>query len=158
MLTGFGRHRRKVSTIAAIGVTPGRRRIGLYWGTDPKDCIDAPAVVCILRSLLRHLKGKVIVVWDGGGNHKGPAIRASPERYPGLMLERLPGYAPDLNPVETIRAHLKHGLMANFAPSDVLQLERVVREDLAAVRGDPGLIRSLRKGSDLPFPDRNLAI
>ena len=30
VLTGFGRHRRKVSTIAAISVAPGRRRVGLY--------------------------------------------------------------------------------------------------------------------------------
>ena len=66
VLTGFGRHRREVSTIAAISVTPGRRRIGLYWKTDPKDYIDARAVVEFLRDLLRHLKGKVIVVWEGG--------------------------------------------------------------------------------------------
>jgi hypothetical protein len=43
VLTGFGRHRQKVSTIAAISVAPGRRRVGLYWKTDPKDYIDAPA-------------------------------------------------------------------------------------------------------------------
>ena len=66
VLTGFGRHRRKVSTIAAISVTPGRRRLGFYWKTDPKNYIDAPAVVEFLRGLLRHLKGKVIVSGTGG--------------------------------------------------------------------------------------------
>ena len=158
MLTGFGRRRREVSTIAAISVTPGRRRLGLYWKTDPVDYIDAQAVVTFLRGLLHHLKGKVIVVWDGGSNPKGPAIRALLERYPRLTLERLPGYAPDLNPVEMIWAYLKHGLMANFVPADVLDLERVVLANLTAVRADPKLIRSLWMGSDLPFPDRNLAI
>jgi hypothetical protein len=41
LMTGFGRHRQKVSTIAAISVMPGRRRVGLYWKTDPKGYNDA---------------------------------------------------------------------------------------------------------------------
>ena len=158
VLTGFGRHRQKVSTIAALSITPGRRRLGLYWKTDPKDYIDAEAVVSFLRDLLRRLKGKVIVIWDGGSNHKGPAIRALLARYPRLTLERLPAYAPDLNPVEMIWAYLKHGLMANFVPEDVLHLERVVLENLRSVRSNASLMRALWRGSDLPFPDRNFAI
>ena len=43
VLTGFGRHRDKVSTIAAIIVAPRRRRVGLYWRTDPEHYIDAAA-------------------------------------------------------------------------------------------------------------------
>lgn len=100
MLTGFGRHRDEVSTIASISVAPGRRRLGLYWRTAPEQCIDAAAVVGFLRGLLRRLRGRVIVIWDGGSNHKGPAIRELLARFPRLYLERLPGYAPDLNPVE----------------------------------------------------------
>jgi hypothetical protein len=91
VLTGFGRHRQKVSTIAAVSVAPRWRRLGLYWKTDPKDYIDAEAVVSFLRGLLRHLKGRGIVVRDGGSNHKGPAIRALLGRSPRLTLERLPG-------------------------------------------------------------------
>jgi DDE superfamily endonuclease len=158
VLTGFGRRRQKVSTIAAISVTPGRRRIGLYWKTDPKGYIDAEAVVAFLRGLLGHLKGRVIVIWDGGSNHKGPAIRALLARFPRLTLERLPAYAPDLNPVEMLWAYLKHGLMANFVPADVMDLERVVLANLASIRADPRKIRSLWSGSKLPFPDRKLAI
>ena len=48
--------------------------------------------------------------------------------------------------------------MANFVPADVMDLERVVLANLASVRADPKLIRSLWSGSDLPFPDRHLAI
>ena len=74
MLTGFGRRRDKVSTIAAISVAPAHRRIGLYFRTDPVTYVDAAAVVSFLRRLLRHLRGRVIVVWDGGSNHKGPRL------------------------------------------------------------------------------------
>jgi putative transposase len=155
VLTGFGRHRQKVSTIAALSVAPGRRRLGLYWKTDPKDYIEAQAVVSFLRGLLRHLKGKVIVVWDGGSNHKGPSVRALLERYPRLTVERLPGYAPDLNPVEMIWSYLKSGLMADFVPRHVQHLDRVVRGHLAGLGRAPALIRALWAGSKLPLPDKN---
>jgi transposase len=154
-LTGFGRRRDKVSTIAAITIASRRRRLGLYWRTDPKRYIDAAAVVAFLRDLLRHLRGQVIVIWDGGSNHKGPLIRALLVRYPRLHLERLPGYAPDLNPVEFIWGYLKHGLMANFVPRHVKHLDRVVRGHLAELGRRPALIRSLWAGSKLPFLEKN---
>jgi transposase len=157
VLTCFGRHRDKVSTIAAISVAPRRRRVGLYWRTDPRHYIDAAAVAGFLRELLRHLRGKVIVVWDGGSNHKGPAIRAVTDRFPRLELERLPVYAPDLNPVEMVWSHLKYGRMANFLPRHVGHLDRVVRGHLGEVGGDAELIKSLWDGSKLPFPERNLS-
>lgn len=154
-LIGFGRHRDKVSTIAAISVAPRRRRVGLYWRTDPAHYVDAGGVVAFLRGLLRHLRGKVVVVWDGGSNHKGPLIRELLRRYPRLHLERLPGYAPDLNPVEMIGSYLKYGLMANFVPRHVKHLDRVIRGHLTELGKKPALIRSLWAGSKLPFLDKN---
>jgi transposase len=155
VLTGFGRHRDKVSTIAAISVAPVRRRVGLYWRTDADRYIDAAGVVEFLRDLLRHLRGKVIVAWDGGSNHRGPLGRGLLRRYRRLRLERLPGYAPDLNPVEAVWGYLKHGRMANFVPRHVRHLERVVRGHLTELGGQPELIRSLWAGSKLPFLDKN---
>lgn len=157
MLTCFGRHRDKVSTIAAITVAPHRRRVGLYWRTDPAHYIDAAGVVAFLRDLLQHLRGKVIVIWDGGSNHKGPLVRELLTRFPRLHLERLPSYAPDLNPVEMIWSYLKYGLMANFVPRHVRHLNKVVRAHLDELGGKPALIRSLWRGSKLPFLDKNPA-
>jgi transposase len=157
VMTGFGRHRDKVSTIAAISVAPMRRRIGLYFRTDPRTYVDAAAVVSFLRHLLRHLRGKVVVVWDGGSNHKGPLIRELLGRCPRLHLERLPAYAPDLNPVEMIWSHLKYGLLCNFVPRHVRHLDRVVKSHLTELARTPSLIRALWAGSRLPFLDTKMA-
>ena len=76
----------------------------------------ADEVVEFLRDLLRHLRGKVVVVWDGGANHKGPVIRAFLRRNKRLRLERLPAYAPDLNPVEAVWSWLKYGRVGELRP------------------------------------------
>lgn len=155
VLTGFGRRRDQVSTIAAISVAPGRRRVGLYRRTDPSTYLDAAGVVASLRHLLRRPRGAVIVAWDGGSNHKGPLVREPWSRYPRPHLERLPAYAPDLNPIEMIWGHPKHGLLANFVPRGVKHLDLVVRGHLVEPGGKPGLIRSLWAGSRPPFLDKN---
>jgi transposase len=58
-------------------------------------------VVDFLGHLLRHLPGKLLMVWDGLPQHRaglvGEFIRAQRGR---LAIEWLPGYAPELNPLE----------------------------------------------------------
>src|SRR5215210_46651 len=130
-LRSWGRHRDKVSVVAALSVSPTRQRLGLYFQTDPKHYITAETVVSFLRAVLKRLRGRVIVVWDGGSSsHKGPLIRELLSRYPRLHLERLPAYAPELNPVELVWSYLKHGRLANFVPRDVRHLDDIVQAHL----------------------------
>lgn len=156
LLRRFGRHRDKVSTIAALSVSPQLRHLGLHWRTDPKNYVDAAAVVRFLADLLTFLPGKVIVVWDNGSNHRGELLREFLTKGAGrrLHLECLPPYAPELNPVEWVWAHVKHGRLANFVPHHVRHLERVVQGHLLAVGKAPGLLKALWRGSELPFPTK----
>lgn len=152
MLAGWSGHRDKVSALGAITVSPAARRLGFYFATDPKGFFNAERVADFLRALLRHLRGRVIVVWDGGSNHRGPPVRALLEAQPRLTVERLPAYAPELNPVEAVWSWLKYGQLANYAPPDVAGLDAQVVEHLLDVRLAPSLLRRLWDGSDLPFP------
>jgi len=97
------------------------------------------------------------VVWDGGSNHKGPLMRELLRRHRRLHLERLPAYAPDLNPVEMIWSDSKYGLMANFVARDVQEVDKVVQGHLRQLSRNPKLIRFLWTGSRLPLVDKNLA-
>jgi putative transposase len=154
VIGGDGGRRKKVSVIGAVSVSPAARRLGLYFATLPDGFFTAGAVVEFLRDLLRHLRGKVVVVWDGGGNHKGPAIRAFLRRNTRLTLERLPAYAPDRNPVEAVWSWLKYGQLANFVPDGVSDLDDEVIDRLLELEADPGLLRVLWERSDLPFPQK----
>lgn len=152
MIGGDGGRRTKVSVIGALSVSPAARRVGLYFATLPDGFFTAGAVVEFLRDLLGHLRGKVVVVWDGGGNHKGPLVREFLRRNRRLTLERLPAYAPDLNPVEVVWSWLKYGQLANYVPDGVAELDDEIFDRLMGLKCDSGLLRNLWEGSDLPFP------
>lgn len=152
MIGGDGGHRTKVSVIGAVTVSPVAHRLGFYFATAVNGYFSAEKVVEFLRHLLRHLPGEVVVIWDGGGNHKGPVIRAFLRRNRRLRLARLPAYAPDLNPVEAVWSWLKWGRLANFVPDDLDELDDWVIEYLVELKSDPGLLRALWERSDLPFP------
>jgi putative transposase len=152
VIGGDGGHRKKVSVIGAVTVSAVARRLGFYFATAVDGYFSAERVVAFLRDLLRHLRGKVVVVWDGGGNHKGPVIREFLRRNRRLRLERLPAYAPDLNPVESVWSWLKWGRLANFVADDLDELDDWVIEYLVALKYDPKLLKALWQRSDLPFP------
>lgn len=46
--------------------------------------------------------GRVVLVWDGLSAHWSRAMRAWVADQDWLTLERLPAYAPELNPVELL--------------------------------------------------------
>jgi putative transposase len=153
VIGGDGGHRTKVSVIGAISVSPRARRLGLHFDTRPDGFFGAGEVIGFLSYLLGALAGKVIVVWDGGTNHKGPLMRAFLARNRRLWLERLPAYAPELNPVEPVWGWLKYGQLANFVPADPAALDDEIIDRLNHLRGEPELLRALWDGSKLPFPE-----
>jgi hypothetical protein len=102
VLDADGGHREKVSVIGGVSVSPAAHRLGFYFATEPGGYFTADKVVKFLRDLLKHLRGKVVVVWDRGNNHKGPVVRKFLGRNRRLRLEMLPAWAPELNPVEAV--------------------------------------------------------
>jgi transposase len=144
-------HREKVSVIAALTISSKRQRLGLYWRTYPRSFVNGERAAMFLRYLLQCLPGKVIVVWDGGPMHKGDHIRQVQQDFPRLSLERLPPYAPELNPVEYLWGHLKYGKLPNFTPDDVFQLDATVNKQLRQSRKSQGRLVGYFKAAKLPF-------
>lgn len=146
------RSRDKVSVIAALTISPKSQRLGLYFSNLINDYFDSFTVAFFLRELLKHLRGPVIVVWDGGPMHQGPDIRKLQEDFPRLQFERLPPYAPDLNPVECVWSYVKWGRLCNYSPSSSEELGAKLVDELHSIRTDQQLLRGFWQGSDLPLP------
>ena len=112
--------------LAAIGgITPHGR---LFMQTQ-EPAYHSEDVVGFLRVLLRKIRGKLLVRWDGAPIHRGQPIQDFLRRGAAkrLHLERLPGYTPDLNPAEGIWTYLKRVELANRCCADLATLGLALR-------------------------------
>lgn len=145
------RRHRKISTIGGISISPHRRRLGWYLQFHTDQAIRQEQVVAFLRHLLVHLRGPVIAVWDRLGAHRGSLVRRYAQGQRRLTLEELPAYAPELNPNEYGWSHLKYGVLANFAPRDLAELEQTVFVAADQARTRQTLLRSFVHATRLPI-------
>ena len=149
-----GAHRQKVSLCAALWLSPDRQKLGLFSRSLVNGYFDNVRVAAFLEALLAKLKDqRLIVLWDGGTMHKGAPIRALLARHARrLTLERLPAYAPMLNPVEALWSWLKYGRLANFAPHDARELAARIRVELRSIQRSQPKLRNLFHAPQLPLP------
>ena len=107
-----------LSAISAIGLT-GEVAFALQ-----PTSFESATVIRFLDQLLAQFAGHLIIIWDGAPIHRSKAITAflSEGAAHRLHLERLPGYAPDLNPDEGMWSWLKRRLKNQcFRTLDTLQ-------------------------------------
>jgi transposase len=83
----------------ALSVTAGITLVEFYFRLFA-GAIRGPQVVEFLRPLGRHLKGRVILVWDRLPAHRGRLVQDYLGRHRRFHQEWLPAYAPEFNPVE----------------------------------------------------------
>jgi transposase len=78
---------------------------------------DTDTLIGAMEGLRRFLGGqKATLVWDGLPAHRSLAMRTWLRRQRSwLVVEPLPSYAPDLNPVEALWSSLKGVELANLA-------------------------------------------
>lgn len=90
--------------------------------------IKGPDAVGFLRHLVRHL-GRVLVIWDGLPAHRSKDVKRylSEEARGRVWLERLPGYAPELNPKEGVWRHLKLVELKNLCCENLVELKGAYR-------------------------------
>lgn len=146
-------HRIHVSVAGALWVSSDWELIGLVSEILSNDYFNNGRVAIFLHKLLRRVAGPVVLVWNGGTMHKGQPIRMVQRLYGRrLVLEPLPAYASDLNPVEQLWQYLKDTRLANFAPTNGAHLFQAVRLELEQVRFDSQRLWSFFHQSALPLP------
>ena len=123
---------------AIAGVTVWRFYFRLFPGA-----IRAPQLLIFLAHLLRHVPGKLLIVWDGLPVHRSRLVCDFVAAQHGrITLERLPAYAPELNPVEYLWGHWKHHELPNLCPEDFGRLSHHARRALCRMRRRPALVEA----------------
>lgn len=136
---------KQLSVIA--GVTFYRFYFRLYDGT-----IKSPQIVEFLKALHQQIQRKLLVIWDGLAAHKSRLVRDFVDSLDGaIQLERLPAYAPELNPVEYIWAHLKQHEVGNFCATQIAQVSDFARRRLKSMQRRSTLVSAFWQQAELPL-------
>jgi len=106
-----------------------------------RDAYDTDSLIQALDELRVFLGGqKATLLWDGLPAHRSKVMRAwlGRQRH-WLVVERLPGYAPDLNPVEALWSNLKGVELANLTGGTLEEVTAAAERGVQRIRGTPHL-------------------
>lgn len=126
-INAWDRHDR-LSAVAALTLTPCRRRIGLYFELLDHNACAEDFFWFIVR-LHREVKRDLVVVWDRLGAHRKAARILTRLDCNWVHFEYLPAYCPELNPVEHVWNTTKWGTLANWPAPDIQAVTDRVHAD-----------------------------
>jgi transposase len=130
-----------MSMAGALAYRWDGRRARLYFHTCPGSYNDE-RLIEFIRQLRRHFRGeRVTLLWDGLSSHWSWRMQeylATQRRW--LEVERLPAYAPELNPVERLWANLKGRELANRCEDRIEELATVAGRGVRRVRSSQHLL------------------
>jgi transposase len=128
------------------GVTPQGK---VYTLVRPRS-LNGLNTVEFLLHLGRLAGDRLMVIWDGSPIHRRAEVTEFVAEAKGAVrVERLPSYAPDLNPVEWLWRHLKEVELRNLSCLDLEQLHLEFHLALGRLRQKPRLMRSFFEGAEL---------
>ena len=147
----------KVGTYAPLGQTPiiraplSREHLSAMGGITPEGKLYlmvqeraycGAEVVGFLKHLVRHIAGKLLVLWDGAPIHRSWVVKEylSQGAAHRIHLEQFPGYAPELNPAEGIWNYLKRVELKNLCCQSVSHLYYQLRKAKERLRHKTNII------------------
>jgi transposase len=141
---------KKASMAAAIcyGVRGGGAQLAFHVTAGN---YDTDTLVEVLQGLRRFLGGeKATLLWDGLPSHRSRAMQAWLNRQRSwLVVERLPAYAPELNPVEGLWSCLKAVELANLTSPSLAEVIAQAHKGIQRVRRTPHLAYSFLRHAGL---------
>ena len=94
-----------------------------------------------LANLLQHIAGPLLIIWDRLPAHRSRLVAEFVGCLEGhIVLDYLPPYAPELNPVEYLWGHWKHHELPNVCPRDLWQLNEGARRTLSRLAPSPATL------------------
>jgi hypothetical protein len=134
--------------MCALTVAPWAQRFGLYYELLDHNC-HAADFECFLRTIHRRLGRPLLLIWDRLNAHRSAAKHLSEDGCSWVQPRWLPGYAPELDPVEFVWTQAKYGDLANWIPQDINEVRRQLTSLLEQYRHDPARLYSFFTNAQL---------
>jgi transposase len=99
-------------------------------------------LIGVLEQLAGFYAGhRVVLIWDGLSAHWSTRMRAwLDSQHDWLTAERLPAYAPELNPVESLWANLKAVELANLPTTTLAEVADATDHGIQRVGNHESLV------------------
>lgn len=155
-----GRSRGRLSVAGLLCYWPGlpaRLCYRLRWHTGHKGerrSLGETDYIRLLDGAHQLLKAPLTVVWDRLSTHTSKTMKALVAERDWLTVVLLPGYAPALNPVEGLWAHIKRSL-ASLAARALSELETALRRRLKALQYRHAILGGFLAGTGLALDRPN---
>jgi transposase len=116
-----------------------------------RSSIGAHGAVEFVRHLLRHVPGRLLLLWDSARIHKSAELKdfRRLDTIQRLTIEYFPSYAPEVDPQEYVWHHLKHIDLRNLTDRSIDQLWVHLRMATKRLRARTGLLKSLTRHAGL---------
>lgn len=112
--------------------------------------IKGPQIVEFLKALKDTIGGKLLIIWDGLPAHRSRLVRNYVDSLEGqIQLERLPAYAPEINPAEYAFGYAKQRELANLCVDTIEEVRAYATRRLKSMQRRPKLIRAFWQQAEL---------
>jgi transposase len=81
-------------------------------------------------------KGQLVIIWDGAPCHRAKIVTAEAARL-GIKLVPLPGYSPDLNPIERLWDWMREDVTRGHCHASVPELIQACQAFIQRINRDP---------------------
>ena len=140
---------KRLSLAGALAYEPDGSDAHLFFELRPGAYNDE-TLIAFLSELNEVEQRNVVLIWDGLPSHRSRRMSdwiASQRHW--LSVERLPGYAPDLNPIENVWGNLKSQELANLCSNTIDQVADIAEGGLDRIGSDAALCFAFLRHSGL---------
>jgi transposase len=138
-------------TRAHLSAISARSPAGKRYCHCQDDAMHSAEVVAFVAHLRREVPGRMVLIWDGAPMHRSQTSQEflANGASPRLHLERLPAYAPELNPDEGFWQQRKGVELRNLCCCDLRHLRDELCTAVKRVRRKPRILKGCFAGAGL---------
>jgi transposase len=131
---------KRLSIAAALVYEPDGSDAHLVFQLRP-GAYNGESLIEFLTELHQHEQQRVVlVIWDGLPAHRSRCVMDwITSQRSWLSVERLPGYAPELNPTEQVWGNVKSTELANLCADTIGEVAEAADDGMTRINGDAPL-------------------
>jgi transposase len=140
----------RISAIGAIAIDPSRKHLRVLYQFLPDNAnFNGYLVVQFVDHVCGKINGQITVVWDSIPIHSTKLMEDYLKKTSRLVIEQFPPYAPELNPIDKVWAYLKYGRLANYTPSNLIDLRTRLNSEIAELANRQEILAGCVRGAGL---------